>query len=357
MVLAALFAIALAVVIGAVDGDFSAQGATLCSPPMSRVWHTLPGQSPYATVLAANRVVTSIFQDGGPGILTAYSLDGKVCEAVDVPALATADAFDATSGMLYATVLVAPEIIVLDPSTLTVVKRVTVSDPYLYLTVDEGVVYASRAGKPLVDVLDVSSWQVTSTVQTSDDALRVLRVGDRAYAACGRELNRTGQKAVPGRIDVIDLTSTRVTSTITLSGAYPAAMAYDGARYIYVAPGDGQCQDLQRVDVSTNSLDADFAVPISGTAYDLKVDALNGLVYVACDGFTDRVCVVSIPEKREVTWVWGGYGRIAAERNADGAISRLWVPNPPESVVTEIDCAALRHRVVAILAREARAEQ
>ncbi len=294
-------------------------------PPDARPQNVLvAGAHVFATALEANTIV-ALDQTG--------TVLGKVVSEGPLLAAAT----DETGGCVYALSLDPPEIIVIDAAEVRESRRASLPHAPRSMHVRGTTGYICRFRDPMVDVLDLSSLQVQGTIPVTAWPIKSTVLGGRLFVSCGKMMFESGYELVPGTVDIIDLDSTQVTSTVTISGAYPSAIVSDGQRYVYVAALEGALRPLQRIDADRGQLDADFAVPIEGRPYDMVLDPVRGMIYLSCTGREAHLVAVSIAEKRQTGSLRAGDVGIAACRDANGSITQLLVADPSAHSIAIVD--------------------
>lgn len=324
-----------------------AQGAADQSvqPTVAETW-ILPRHMGARAVLATKDDLYITVIHRGPhrrehGVLLVLDRQGRVHSRLARDAPLLAEAYDPVRDRVYATLPLETGICVIDATTAVVTANISLPHAYLGASVSNDLLFLHQYNAPGLDIVNLDSWDLVGTIPVSGPPWTSVAVGGKLYVSSGLEHVDTAYETVPGKVDVVDIAGGRVTSTIEIPGAAPKALGWDGSRFLYVAASEGSPIGIVRIDTTNDELDPAFRVSLTARPRDMAVDVRQGLLYLSCSGVEPQLAIVDLRAQKELGTIWAGDGTMACQRDNDGSISRLWVPNISDHLILAIDPARL----------------
>lgn len=298
----------------------------------AQVWLLPMAADPSAVLIARDLLYVTV-----PAMKRVVVLDrqGNVNGQIVRDEVIVAAAYDEVAKCVYMTMPSRAGLYKVDVDSMNVSELIDTPHAYLWMTIAGRLGYANCADAAQVDVVDLRSLKVIDSIPVSARPLRSVAAEGNLYVSSGEMLYKRANKPLPAQVDIVDVQRRQVVRTVTVPGAYPMAMAWDGGRHIYVAANEQG--SLVRIDTATGELDPTFEIKTDGRPYDISLDMRRGLAFLSCQKAEGRLSVVALKERRELTTIWAGEGFMGADKDKHGRIRQLFIPNVNAHAIVVID--------------------
>jgi DNA-binding beta-propeller fold protein YncE len=303
----------------------------------AHAWLLQPDSRPVAACLCDSEVWLALERRNAVAV---FSTQGEIKGWVPFAESPERLAYDRERSCVYVTSRFKARVTVVDARTYRRVEVIDLEHPAYGVTIASDRAYANAVDEPLVYVIDLAARKAVSSLKLSQPGLESVLVGHKLYVLTGvrRGLNGKRRPFKPA-VEILDTQTGSWLGKVHLPGTEAAAIASDGRRYVYAA-SVYRGGELLRIDTETDALDGSFPAS-SERVKDLVIDPVRRVAVLACWGTPNELRVVSLDTREQLRCISGGEGLVAAERNDDASLERLWIPNPNADFVLSIDAASL----------------
>ncbi len=304
-------------------------------------WLLSPGYEPLATCHVNGDLWAALAPSGADpaaGAVAVFDATGQLTGWIPMSAAALCLAHDAERSCVCATTI-PPAFGFIDVPTRRVVGTVDLDHIGLGITIAGDRAYVNAYPEPLLYAIDLRERKLLGSIKLSQTSRESVLVGEKLYVAAGEDQEPANNyEGTPAVVDVVDLATRRVSRSIPLPGHGVLAIAWDGSRYVYASTGglDGL---VVRIDTATEQMDESFLLRQRRVS-DLVLDPVRSLALLARSVPSKPIAFLSLPEFRFVRRIAGGERGIGVQRDSEGAIQRLWVPNHQEDCIFALDIDA-----------------